>query len=93
MAHGSRSNTYSACWQQAQPKRRSCKAILEPARNENRLLLTFDKDFGTLSFRDREPAPGIPLFRVPDRPVPELIPFVVQTVKNRDDWHGHLATV
>lgn len=67
--------------------------ILEQARKENRLLLTFDKDFGTLSFGDREPAPGILLFRVPALPIPELIPFVVQTVKDRDDWHGHLAVI
>ncbi len=48
-------------------------AILERARAEKRLLLTFDRDFGELIFRRRHEAPPAVVFprfvpRTPDEP-------------------------
>ena len=44
--------------------------VLEIARNENRILVTFDRDFGELIYRKAEPAPpGIVFLRfIPHSP-------------------------
>lgn len=38
--------------------------VIERAHSENRLLLTEDKDFGDLVFRQAKPVPGIVLLRI-----------------------------
>lgn len=38
--------------------------VMRRANNENRLLLTEDKDFGDLIFRQARPVPGIVLLRI-----------------------------
>ena len=49
-------------------KRRACiddREVLRRAHDEERLLITFDKDFGALTFHDNGPQPdGILLFRL-----------------------------
>lgn len=40
--------------------------ILELAVRENRIVVTNDKDFGGLVFRDRQPHRGVILLRLPD---------------------------
>ena len=70
------------------------RTILQRARDEERLLLTFDKDFGTLTFREEiDRPPGILLFRLPPLSKGELVRFVVETMRERDDWVGHLAVI
>jgi predicted nuclease of predicted toxin-antitoxin system len=69
-------------------------AILELARDEARVLITFDKDFGELAFRFGLPASaGIILFRLtlpsPDR----AAQTIVGALETRDDWTGHFAVV
>lgn len=59
-------------------------AILELAVRENRILLTFDKDFGHLVFHKKLPAPiGIVLFRfVPQSPsytIQKIVDFFSQS--------------
>jgi len=45
--------------------------VLETATTQQRLLLTEDKDFGDIVFRDRHPAPfGVVLARLPDEMLP-----------------------
>jgi len=68
--------------------------VLERAHNENRLLITFDKDFGELAFRYGLPATcGIILFRI-SAPSPEHIAEVVVAALNqRDDWAGHFSVI
>jgi predicted nuclease of predicted toxin-antitoxin system len=68
--------------------------VLARAVIENRLLVTFDKDFGELAFRARLPTkPGIVLFRIP--PVsPSRVAQVAATVlESRHDWEGHFSVV
>ena len=51
---------------QGAPDRR----VLELATTQNRIVLTFDKDYGYLVFRKRQPAPaGVVLLRFPPRSV------------------------
>jgi predicted nuclease of predicted toxin-antitoxin system len=69
-------------------------AVLRRAHHEERLLITFDKDFGTLIFQHEGPCPaGILLFRFPPLSKDELIRFVVETIAGRSDWNGHLAVI
>lgn len=70
------------------------RAVLSRATVEERILITFDKDFGELVFRLGLNAPsGIILFRIP----PDSPSFVAQTavtvLESRMDWAGHFSVV
>jgi len=68
--------------------------ILERAQNEERLVLTFDKDFGELAFRYGLPATsGILLFRLQTQSPEHVQRRVLDTFAERDDWTGHLFVV
>lgn len=68
--------------------------ILARAVADQRVLITFDKDFGELAFRGRLPSScGIVLFRI-DTGQPGIVaPKIVQTLASRDDWAGQFAVV
>src|SRR5207249_7013894 len=65
-------------------------AVLARALAEDRLLITFDKDFGELVFRRGAKASrGIVLFRI-SQPSPAAVAERVATVlTSRGDWSGH----
>jgi predicted nuclease of predicted toxin-antitoxin system len=68
--------------------------VLQAARAANRVLLTFDKDFANLVFRDRlSGMPGIILLRT--RPVSaEEITATLRTVLGSGrDWRGRFTVV
>jgi predicted nuclease of predicted toxin-antitoxin system len=69
-------------------------AVLARALVENRLLVTFAKDFGKLVFRRGAKAShGVVLFRI-SSPSPTAVAERVATVlARRDDWHGHFSVV
>jgi predicted nuclease of predicted toxin-antitoxin system len=70
------------------------KALLSRAQAENRILLTFDKDFGELAFRSGLPAScGIVLFRLPASPPRQLHDRVMMALRQRIDWIGHFSVV
>jgi predicted nuclease of predicted toxin-antitoxin system len=70
------------------------REVLARAMAEERILLTFDKDFGELAFRERLPAScGIILFRIPTPSPADVARRVVAAVESRDDWAGHFAVV
>lgn len=70
------------------------RAVLKRAHDEDRLLITFDKDFGTLIFQEDESRPaGILLFRLPPLSKDELVQFMVETVSDRSDWTDHFAVI
>ena len=53
------------------------ETLLDRARAEDRILLTFDRDFGELVHRQRQPpAPGIVLFRLRRQPPGVVVPFM-----------------
>ena len=69
-------------------------AVLARAVAENRVLVTFDKDFGELAFRSRLPATcGVILFRITPRGREQDAERVCQTLQSRDDWAGAFWTV
>jgi predicted nuclease of predicted toxin-antitoxin system len=68
--------------------------ILKRAEAEERILLTFDKDFGDLAFRAKLPATcGIILCRM-STPLPEIVANrVVAELGSRSDWAGKFAVI
>lgn len=70
------------------------QAVLRRAHAADRLLITFDKDFGTLIFQaDGPPPAGILLFRLPPLSKDELVQFMVETIASRSDWEGHFSVI
>ncbi|HSZ59924.1 MAG TPA: DUF5615 family PIN-like protein [Tepidisphaeraceae bacterium] len=69
-------------------------AILARAVAEDRVLVTFDKDFGELAFRSHLPANcGVILFRIEPRGRDEHVRRVFETIQSRQDWAGAFWTV
>jgi predicted nuclease of predicted toxin-antitoxin system len=68
--------------------------VILRAQDEDRLRVTFDKDFGELVYRHRFSAPnGIVLFRISPSS-PQLVARVaVAALESRTDWAGHVSVV
>jgi predicted nuclease of predicted toxin-antitoxin system len=68
--------------------------VLARAHRENRLLITFDKDFGQLVFQHGAKAShGVILFRI-SQPSSEIIAErVLVALTSRQDWTGHFSVV
>ena len=68
--------------------------VLGRAIDENRLLITFDKDFGELAFRARPSvAAGIVLFRLSPQSPSYVARLAVRVLEGRSDWAGHFSVV
>ena len=68
--------------------------VLALAVRENRVLLTFDKDFGELAWRAGLPASsGIVLFRLPMPSPTDVGPVIASIIGSRGDWAGHFSVV
>lgn len=68
--------------------------VLKRAHAENRLLLTFDKDFGELVFKAGAKASnGIVLFRIAQPSAKTVAEKVATILTSRDDWAGHFSVV
>ncbi len=66
--------------------------ILARAQSELRLLVTQDKDFGELAYRQLLPADcGIILFRLSGINPAADIRRIVEVIESRDDWYGQFA--
>lgn len=68
--------------------------ILAWAVRDDRILVTFDKDFGELAWHARLPAAcGIILFRMP-MPNPGTVGAVLTgCIDARTDWSGHFSVI
>lgn len=68
--------------------------VLDRAVREDRILLTFDKDFGELVFlRGAEGSRGVVLCRGPGASPEETASFVRAAIASRSDWAGHFSVV
>ncbi len=68
--------------------------VLNRAMTEQRILLTFDKDFGDLAFHFGLPAScGIVLFRIQASSSAALAALVVAALQSRTDWAGQFSVV
>lgn len=68
--------------------------ILAWAAREQRILITFDKDFGELARRSKLPGKcGVVLFRTP-MPTPAAVGRqLADVIATREDWAGHFSVV
>ncbi len=72
----------------------SDQEVLARAQAEERIILTFDKDFGELAFRFGLPATsGIVLFRLPLLKPTSLISIVISVLVTRSEWSGLFTVV
>jgi predicted nuclease of predicted toxin-antitoxin system len=72
----------------------SDRQVLQLCAAESRTLLTFDKDFGELAFREALPAScGILLFRITPQDPFEIASLVLAAVRARPDWAGLFGVV
>jgi predicted nuclease of predicted toxin-antitoxin system len=68
--------------------------VIARAQAENRVLVTFDKDFGELAFRSRLPAScGIVLFRISMSSPSAVARAAVAALESRTNWADHFAVV
>jgi predicted nuclease of predicted toxin-antitoxin system len=68
--------------------------ILRRAMQENRLLITFDKDFGELAFHSgRSASCGIILFRI-SMPSPAIaVERIINILESRSSWDGFFSVI
>jgi predicted nuclease of predicted toxin-antitoxin system len=68
--------------------------VLARAQTQDRVLITFDKDFGELAFRANLPASsGVILFRISVPSSAHVARVAVAALESRTDWAGHFAVV
>ncbi|OUL25161.1 DUF5615 family PIN-like protein [Nostoc sp. 106C] len=68
--------------------------VLNRAQTDDRILLTFDKDFGELAFRSQLPATsGIILFRIKAPSGAVVAQKVATAIASRNDWAGHFSVI
>lgn len=68
--------------------------ILQRAQDDDRLVVTFDKDFGELAVRWGLPAScGVILFRLRTQSPEHVRKRVLETLAERADWLGHFFVV
>lgn len=68
--------------------------VLDRAIRENRILLTFDKDFGELAWMHRiPPTCGIILFRIPMPSAATVGLRLLELLRSRSDGEGHFSVI
>ena len=68
--------------------------VLARAVRENRILLTFDKDFGELAWRSGLPATsGVILFRLPMPSPADVGQVIASIIGGRNDWAGQFSVI
>jgi len=68
--------------------------VLQKAQDEQRILITFDKDFGELAIQYGLPASsGVILFRIPTRSARFIAQSAKSAIAQREDWRGHFSVV
>lgn len=85
---------HDVAWVRTDAAGASDEAVLVRARNEDRVLVTFDKDFGELVLkRGIRASPGIVLFRTRLDSPAELARRVTSVLASRGDWAGNFSVV
>jgi predicted nuclease of predicted toxin-antitoxin system len=89
-----RGRGHDVAWVRSDAQGSSDVQVIARAQAENRVLATFDKDFGELAFRSELPASsGIVLFRISMSSPAYTARVAVIALESRDDWADHFAIV
>jgi predicted nuclease of predicted toxin-antitoxin system len=85
---------HDVSWVRADAPGINDETVLAWAVSEERVLLTFDKDFGEFAWRARLPAgSGIMLFRLPMPDAQEVGALLAARIGERTDWMGHFTLI
>lgn len=85
---------HDVAWVRVEAPGSSDEDVLDRARRDLRVLLTFDKDFGELAHRARLPAScGIILFRMAMPKRAQVGQQLAQLIAARSDWQGHFSVI
>lgn len=85
---------YEVAWMREEAPGSKDEAVLQRAQDEERVLITFDKDFGELAFRRGLPASsGIILVRITAPSAAHVARVVREAIDQRQDWSGHFSVV
>jgi predicted nuclease of predicted toxin-antitoxin system len=89
-----RTDGHDVWWVRTEAPGISDVEVLDLARRDNRLIVTFDKDFGEPAFHAHLPlASGIILFRLRAASAAQIAKFVSSVLMSRDDWLGSFAVI
>jgi predicted nuclease of predicted toxin-antitoxin system len=89
-----REQGHDVAWVRTDAPGSSDRNVLARAQAEDRLIITFDKDFGELAFRRGLPSSsGIILFRIAPRSPEVVVRFAVLALEARTNWGGHFSVV
>ncbi len=89
-----RQRGHEVAWIRTEAPGSTVREVLQRAAAEDRILVTFDKDFGELAFRGGLPAAaGVILFRVQAPEPSALTHSVIAALESRDDWAGQFSVV
>lgn len=68
--------------------------VLEYCMTHNRTLLTFDKDFGDIAYKQRLPATcGVILIRITQRDFEEIGELLLNVIRTQENWTGQFNVV
>ena len=89
-----REKGHDVAWVRTEAPGSSDREVLHRAQIEERVLVTFDKDFGELAFRAGLPASsGVVLFRISAPSSTHIARVAVSVLGSRTDWPGHFSVV
>jgi predicted nuclease of predicted toxin-antitoxin system len=89
-----RGRGHDVAWVRSDAPGSSDNQVIARAQAEDRVLVTFDKDFGELAFRSRLPASsGIVLFRTSMPSSTYISRVAVTALESRTDWAGHFSVI
>ena len=85
---------HDVAWSRTDSPGASDEDVLVRSAAEQRVLLTFDNDFGKLAFKAGLPVTcGIVLFRIRKQSNESVTKRIVEVISSRGDWQGHYAVV
>ena len=89
-----RARGHDVAWVRTDAPGSSDRQVLARAQAEDRILVTFDKDFGELAFYSNLPAScGIVLFRISAPSSAHVANVALSALESRPDWAGHFSVV
>jgi len=89
-----RERGHDVAWGRTDAPGMSDQEVLKRAEVEDRVLITFDKDFGELAFRAKlPPSTGIVPFRISAPSPAYVVRVAVTALESRMDWAGHFTVV
>lgn len=85
---------HDVVWVRTEAPGRGDPEVLAWAAREERLLITFDKDFGELAITARLPsACGVLLFRIAPPRSGDAGRRLAELLESRNDWAGHFSVI